>query len=586
MTTTPENNLCPCGTAWFPIGGKHNPDGLFIRIEHRDGVFELPLTHNSDIFLSAGQIFTTSSIKIKLNSNIEITNISLYSPKYQLSLSNSIRILFRIGSRPISDDVIGTFGNSFFSSKINNEHIYFESPIDCDSLQNINLFDTRIILDIYSLCKTVDDDCCDKLPSSLTLSNYSFIIDCPTTTTITTTSTTTTIPPTTTTTLPPLGSCCEVGIYWDDQSNDWIEYRNCLGVMTEQECDPRQGYEGARIWNAGQTCDDECEIQNPCSLNIPDTFIYTVVGYGALSGQEKQVIVNKVGDSWIAQGTWPCGINFAISMRCDANINKFVYDGFFDCGGGTKTIAPPSDIPYIYPNIKSPLIISYSDISGCPEDCKKCCDWDGKWFIEFPQTCFNSRRLELQFIKIGENIWEVNQETDCGDVVQIIVSCNPDVAANDAASCLQKWKVLYFNVSCATNPRVVYNVLELCECGSPPVVAWAADSFDNCQCCCEDFSKIMPGTTATILPLGINVVAGDSISVVSTGRIVLAADGRFTDAPTKLEIYIGSTLISVNENLTNFVSTLSGEIGVRYRDDPHTDNTGQYNLSIKVCPKL
>lgn len=584
-----QEDFCPCGTIWLPIGGKYSQDGLFIRIEHQDGHMDLPLTHNTDIFLSAGQQFTSSTSKIEINSDIVINNISLYSKQYQFSLLNQINAIFRIGHTPISNSIVGSFGETTVSNTVDNKHILLTSFIDSESRKSINLNNSRIILDLYSLCEAVDQSCCDKLPSSLILSNYNLVLDCPTTTTTSTTTTITTIPPTTTTsttTLPPIGSCCEVGVYWDDESQDWIQYRNCLGVMTESECDPRQGFEGARIWQIGQTCEDNCQISDPCNINLPDTFLYTVVGYGLISGQEKQVIVNKVGNSWIAQGTFPCGINFYISMTCDPQTGKFVYDGFADCGAGTKTVVEPSDIPYIYPNGRSPLIIAYSDLSGCPEECKECCKWNGSGFIQFPQVCFDNRRLELNFIQINEHIWEVSQVTACGDSIEAIISCDPDIVATDAASCLQKWKVLHFNINCATNARIINQVLELCDCQKPPVVTWIADDFSACQCCCEDFNAIMPGTTAHILPVGVNINAGDILSIDSTGTIILAADGRSTNAPQKLEIYIGDTLISVHQNLNNFITSISGPLGVRYRDEPHNDNSGQYDLSIKVCPAL
>jgi hypothetical protein len=586
-------DLCPCGAIWLPSGSKYNNRGLFLRLDYDGGTVDLSLVHDRDVYVSSGQSFTTSTSPINNLSSLVITKAYIVSKSMNksLSYSNQFQIIVRSSNKTIAHNTLGSFGDTQNLPSINNEVVYFELPINQDELASIDLSGQKLYVDIYSLCQAEDEGCCDKLPSSLLLSNYSLILTCPSTTTTTTTttippSTTTTSTTTSTTTPSPLGACCEVGVYWDTATNNWIQYRNCLGVLTESECNPMQGFEGARIWKQGQTCSDGCSIPNPCDLDLPDSFIYTVVGFGALSGQEKQVIVNKVGNYWVTQGTFPCGINFTLSMTCDPNTNKFIYDGFLDCGGGTKTVIPPSDIPYIYPNGRSPIIVSYSDVSNCPESCKQCCDWDGDGYIEFPQECFNNRRLNLKFTKINDNIWEANTTTACGDTVQAVVSCDNNIAATDSNSCLQKWKYLYFNISCATNPRITDQVLIPCECQKPPVVKWIADSLDGCQCCCEDFTATMPGTTSNILPLGINVNVNDSVSVSSLGRIFLAADGRFTDAPTKLEIYIGNTLVSVNTNLTDFVSTEAGDLGVSYRDNPHIDNSGQYNLNIKVCPAL
>jgi hypothetical protein len=105
------------------------------------------------------------------------------------------------------------------------------------------------------------------------------------------------------------------------------------------------------------------------TVDLPSTFTANVVGYGGLGGQvDYDAVFTRNNNTWSASGTFPCGVEYTLSMTCDSSLQKFVYDGSLSCGFN-KTVIAPTDSPLILPNSNVPSIVSYSDISNCPPDC-------------------------------------------------------------------------------------------------------------------------------------------------------------------------------------------------------------------------
>lgn len=138
-----------------------------------------------------------------------------------------------------------------------------------------------------------------------------------------------------------------------------------------------------------------------CSnFNLPDSFYVTVVGYGALSGQQRLSLVTRSGNTWITSGSFPCGAFFYLSMTCDSNLQAFRYDGSIDCCfEQTKTVIQPTQTPLFTPNAVLPLIISYTDCA-----CPTCTTTTTTTTTDFPTTppppppvpCEESSSLTIQ----------------------------------------------------------------------------------------------------------------------------------------------------------------------------------------------
>jgi hypothetical protein len=116
-------------------------------------------------------------------------------------------------------------------------------------------------------------------------------------------------------------------------------------------------------------------------------------------------------------------------------------------------------------------------------ECEDCCDWDGKTFVRLTTECDNLQE-DVQLLKIAENLWELDTTLTCGDKINALVSCSPEVKFDGTLdSCKTKWKVESFSFPCATNARLTGNLLEPCECDKAPIFEFAADNFNGCNCC-------------------------------------------------------------------------------------------------------
>lgn len=676
---------CPCGSILFPKGSKYDQEGLSIQIVHDTGVLNLNLVHDKEALLSGGQSFITSTPKINIDQTLNIKQIIIKcGSKFDLILKNIASAMVRINDSftPISYELFGELNRTHsFKTRDGSNEI----SIKLEDIYSHNLLDKKVVIEFYSICDDLTDNCCDKLPSTLDIvpSSISYA-PCFTTTTSTTTSTTST-----TTTLYP-----------------------------------------------------------PCqNINLPDQFTYIAVGYGSLFGQEIEAQATRSGNTWNSNGTFPCGASFSLQMTCDVNSGKFVYDGQIDCcDQSTKYVAEPSDLPYLSPNTRTPLIIAYTRCSCNPScstststtttpppiscatntpisidgyafyassntpknvpgvgminppcfgghkcdkanfipelkttsatfqapsislnnandggdrvanfsfslpdasilkggasfdlrcanndchqnptwivltttidgqtvvllntcliansnsnsitnqnadltyKCKDCCQWDGNGFIQFGENCVaKNQKIPLQFVSIGENLWESQGFNQCGDFVHAIVSCDPNIEPPfDATSCQRKWKVVFFDVPCAVNPRMTNQITELCTCNLPPVWLWTADDLSACKCCnCAVANVIVDGMNANKTSTGLMVDIGDFITTSSSGRIIYdTVTNRFLDAPANLAIFVGNTRISLGDDLSNYQSSVQGELQFLYPDNPYFDNSGFYAVEALVC---
>jgi hypothetical protein len=140
------------------------------------------------------------------------------------------------------------------------------------------------------------------------------------------------------------------------------------------------------------------------SFDIPNSFNVTVLGDGDLAGQQKTSLVTKNGLVWSISDTFPCGANYTLSMTCDANNNRFVYDGAISCCiEATKTIISPTIEPLFVPNAILSNIVFYSNCD-CPEECSPvgaCCVCTGGWVNSY----------------VGDRAWGTKEEADAWNVV-------------------------------------------------------------------------------------------------------------------------------------------------------------------------
>lgn len=173
-----SGTICP---PQFLIQGNCNCGSLFISKNFGLNIDTniIKFTHNQDVLLNNNQAFIASTDKLNI-ANISDIDIDLFT---NVILKNKIQVIVKIKetNKPIAYSVIGNDSQNYTINTIN---LCLQQPI---SLNNESL---RI--EFYSLCYNVDkNDCCDKLPSTITLIDTTTLLPCSTTTT----TTTTTLPP-------------------------------------------------------------------------------------------------------------------------------------------------------------------------------------------------------------------------------------------------------------------------------------------------------------------------------------------------------------------------------------------------------
>lgn len=164
---------CICGSMLIPIGAKYDPSGSFVSINNNT----YSLVHDSDSLLDKEQLFISTTIKLAPQSestNLIANNLSINLGK-NINLINVIQVVVKIREtkKIIGQLILGSFDSA---TQINN--------INIQLIDTFNLANLTLQLEISSLCKNSKQVCCDRLPSSVSLTNVINNIYCTTTTTL------------------------------------------------------------------------------------------------------------------------------------------------------------------------------------------------------------------------------------------------------------------------------------------------------------------------------------------------------------------------------------------------------------------
>lgn len=163
-------SICPCGSFIFP----KNTTIVVDRTTAFDPSEGLPIPRsisknflhdNTDIFISNGQLFKTISEQITTKNII----------RYQLNFPFPVTIKNKIKLTIKSYNLNRILTTAFFGSlgeitTYNNINIYGDYIIGNFRLFTNDLTNDRLIIEIQSICDEIEQTCCDKLPSSLTVS--------------------------------------------------------------------------------------------------------------------------------------------------------------------------------------------------------------------------------------------------------------------------------------------------------------------------------------------------------------------------------------------------------------------------------
>lgn len=164
---------CICGSIFIPIGAKYSLNGSFISINNN----RYSLVHDNDAFLEKEQLFITTTTKLipPQNSNNLLTNNIIINLGQDLNLINVIQVIVKIREtkKTIGQLILGSFDSA---TPINN--------INIQLIDTFNLANLTLQLEISSLCKNSKQVCCDRLPSSVSLTNVINNIYCTITTTL------------------------------------------------------------------------------------------------------------------------------------------------------------------------------------------------------------------------------------------------------------------------------------------------------------------------------------------------------------------------------------------------------------------
>lgn len=148
-------SLCPCGNFVF-----HKNTTLQI-YDISNNLVNVSFLHtNTDILISNGQKFKTITSEVTVNYPSSYL-ISFESP---IILQNQIKIIIKsyILNKILAIAFIGNIEETY---SLQNIKIYGDNLVLSPVLSN-----DRIILEIDSVCQEINETCCDKLPSSLTVS--------------------------------------------------------------------------------------------------------------------------------------------------------------------------------------------------------------------------------------------------------------------------------------------------------------------------------------------------------------------------------------------------------------------------------
>jgi hypothetical protein len=163
---------CICGSLFIPAGKNYNPSGSYISINNTS----YSLVNNSNSFLEKEQLFvaTTQKLVPSESSNLTAANIDIYLGS-SINLINVVQVIIKIRE---TKKIIGQVIVGSFDSLTNLDRL--SVPL----IDTFNLSNLTLQCEISSLCKNSKAICCDRLPSSVTLTNIISNIYCTTTTTL------------------------------------------------------------------------------------------------------------------------------------------------------------------------------------------------------------------------------------------------------------------------------------------------------------------------------------------------------------------------------------------------------------------
>lgn len=170
-----------CGSINIPIGSKHNPSGLFLKVYSSDRSYTLNTVHNVSVDLENEQVFVTTTPRITINDSI-ITKFGLVSST-PINIYDTVLFVIK------DHDTDNVLAFEFITNQnFNNKELEINNLVSNTNQTSINLINKKLRLETYSICdETIP--CCDKLPSSFTFINSTTSIPCTTTTSTTTTTT-------------------------------------------------------------------------------------------------------------------------------------------------------------------------------------------------------------------------------------------------------------------------------------------------------------------------------------------------------------------------------------------------------------
>ena len=546
---------CNCGQIYVNAGLKYLNTGSYILLDNK----RYSLVNNVNTYIKYGDKFIVSCEKIVSDVPIIKNNLNIYLGN-NTNITGSINIIVKIRQ---TQKILG----QIIIDSINPDGLI---AIDIDS---INLANLNLQLEILSICENNNTNCCDQLPTSITLTNKVDLIQC-----------------TTTTTRPPfcaqfnlpnsfyvnmIGSGDFIGqtvrAIVTKQGNTWMTSGTfpCGAffyiTMTCDYVNSRFTYDGyidccfentktihiptpypllypeatvSSIVNYTDCACKQCTTTSTTSTTTTDfptttttqppvpcnkeTSI-TINGYAFYRGKSSSVSIAGVGalnaacygghccdrTNFIPTLTTSAGVITAnqISMNnsngcndVDQSFSFFIEDTSVlkngasislkcasgNCHTGVTWVVLTTTIDGVTSLLFNSCVVPDS-LEPLDINCRDCCNWNGETTLQlFGPDCENATH-PIKFFKIGNNLWETNVTLECGDTINAVIKCNPEVdfinTGNLTALCKSKWEVVNFNFPCATNPRLTGNLLTLCECNKPPIFEFTADDINGCKCC-------------------------------------------------------------------------------------------------------
>ena len=458
------NPPCVCGSVFIPIGSaKANTNNSQVKLISTNGdISIIDLVHNQDVTLEQEQVFITSTKKLDNNdlyvNKIEIiTNFSTTTttnnptsitstttttnPDSRFSIDNIIQVLIKLKDsynnyKIIGQSIIGSVNETTVIDNIN-------IPL----LETVNLKNTNLQIEFYSLCYNNKTLCCDKLPS-ISISDVDTFIYCTTSTT------------TTSTTLFPLCSSLRdtftFPVYGIGVLDGQVNYNSEWNRVANN------------IWttNGVLPCGAEYTLSITCDP-INQLFIYD--GSVGCCFSNKTVTPPQSSSSLV-----PFSVTYANCKNCPENC---CYSGCDNCDNGgncggvttyfqptttTTTTLDPACSIYNLPNSFYCTIIGFGPLSG---------------------------QQNTSLVTRSGNTWTTTGSFPCGAEYNISMICDPSIHRfryDGTISCCSGKKSI---VDPSNRPYLFPSTV------APPIV-W----YSNCNDCGPPCTTTGTTTTTTIGP--------------------------------------------------------------------------------------